>query len=112
MSDLPPDKVFDGSLAKKLIGKSLLIGITRETHDGEPLSRSQVFGIVITVDRSRGICIRDSRTGDERWLPPDTRGIRPAPRGEYRNRATGEMVTDPDYLASWTITAPPTTKGS
>jgi len=41
---------------------------------------------------------------EETWLPPDTRGIEQAPRGEYKNRVTGEVVTDPDYVGRWVIT--------
>ena len=29
----------------------------------------------------------------------------PAPAGEYGNRATGEVVLNPDYLGAWTIAA-------
>jgi hypothetical protein len=38
------------------------------------------------------------------WLPPDGRAFEEAPPGEYRLRSTGEVVIDPDYLATWTIT--------
>lgn len=102
----PPPDVFDESLAKILIGKSLLIGISHADSAGNIVRRSQVFGTVIIADRSRGIYIRDRQGRQEEWVfPPDTRGIKPAPPGEYRNRATGEVVNDPDYLGTWMITA-------
>jgi len=105
---LPPRELFDEKLASELVGKGLLVGITHQSHEGVVLRRTQVFGHVVVVDRNRGICVLEDQEGKETWFPPDTRGIRPAPPGEYRNRATGEVIKDPEYLASWTITAPPT----
>ena len=102
---IPPSKIFDDTLAKELVGKSLLIGITHTDAEGKMLSRSQIFGSVTVANRLQGICIRNNQTSEEQWLPPDTRGIKPAPAGEYRNRATGEVVHDPDYLGAWTIAA-------
>jgi hypothetical protein len=105
-SSQPPREFFDEELANRLLGRGLLIGITHNDKEGRMVSRSQVFGRAITADRQRGFCIQNEESGEETWFPPDTRGIRPAPPGEYRNRATGEVVNDPDYLGSWTITAP------
>jgi hypothetical protein len=104
--NLPPHDLFDDALAKELIGKSLLIGITNADSEGKMISRSQIFGLVTIADRAKGICLRDNQTNEEKWFPPDTRGIKPAPPGEYRNRATGEVVNDPDYFGSWTWTFP------
>jgi hypothetical protein len=101
----PPDNIFDDSLAKDLVGKSVLIGITHTDSEGKMLCRSQIFGLVTIANRVQGICIRDNQTREVKWFPPDTRGIKPAPPGLYRNRATGEVVNDPDYLGSWTIAA-------
>jgi len=39
-------------------------------------------------------------------LPPDLRAFRKAEPGEYRLKSSDEVVVDPDYLASWTITRP------
>ena len=103
--NLPPHNIFDDSLAKDFVGKSVLIGITHTDSEGKMLRRSQIFGLVTVANRVQGICIRDNQTSEEKWFPPDTRGIKPAPPGLYRNRATGEVVNDPDYLGSWTIAA-------
>jgi hypothetical protein len=103
--NLPPHNIFDDALASDLIGKSLLVGITHTDSEGNMLSRSQIFGLVTAANREKGICIRDGQTSEEKWFPPDTRGIKLAPAGEYRNRATGEVVIDPNYLGSWTIAA-------
>jgi hypothetical protein len=103
--NVPPHSLFDDALAENLIGKTLLIGITHTDSQGKMLSRSQIFGLVTIANRVQGICIRISQSNEEKWFPPDTRGIEPARPGQYRNRATGEVVNDPDYLGSWTISA-------
>ena len=104
--NLPPHNLFDDALANDLVGKSVLVGITHTDSEGNMLHHAQIFGLVTIANRAKGICIRDHQTNEENWLPPDTRGIKPAPPGEYRNRATGEVVKDPNYLGSWTIAAP------
>jgi hypothetical protein len=104
--NLPPQNIFDQALANDLVGKSLLIGITHTDSEGKMLRRSQIFSLVTIANRAKGICIRDNQTREEKWFPPDTRGIKPAPPGVYRNRVTGEVVNDPDFLGSWTIAAP------
>src|ERR1700724_3724367 len=96
--NLPPHDLFDDALAKELIGKTLFIGITNADSEGKMISRSQIFGLVIIADRGKGICLRDNQTSEEKWFPPDTRGIKPAPPGMYRNRATSEGVNDSTYL--------------
>ena len=103
--NVPPHSIFDDTLAENLIGKTLLIGITHTDSEGKMLSRSQIFGSVTIANRDQGICIRNSQSDEEKWFPPDTRGIEPARPGQYRNRATGEVVDNPDYLGSWTIAA-------
>ena len=68
----------------------------------------QLHGRVVQVDARRVIqlILRGQRDGEEYWLPPDTRNFEKARLGEYRLRATGEVVEDPDYLTTWTITPP------
>lgn len=108
-NELPPRELFDDDLAAQLVGKTLLIGVTHVDHAGRELRRSQRFGRVVIADRLQGICVRPDDDGEETWLPPDTRGIKRARPGEYRNRATGELVVNPDFVASWTYTEPPPT---
>src|SRR5262245_6853788 len=98
--------MFDDSFAESLVGRSLLVGITERDHNGILIRRHQLFGVVAVANRKHGICVRESEGGPEMWLPPDTAGIVPAAPGEYRNRNTGEVVVNPDYTASLTITKP------
>ncbi|GAB5895435.1 hypothetical protein [Mycolicibacterium mageritense] len=45
----------------------------------------------------------ESPGGETFTLPPAPESFSPAPPGEYRLRSTGEVVTDPDYLATRTV---------
>ena len=102
----PPREWFDDDFATALVGRTLLVGITQKDHTGKVIRRYQVFGVVSAAARDRGICVKNADDGVETWFPPDTRHIIPAEPGEYRNRTTGEVVTDPDYTASWVFTGP------
>lgn len=100
---------FDHALAAELLGKHVLVGITKLDHEGNLLEQIQCHGDVIVADERDGFCfkLRGTREGEFEWLPPDTRAFVPAPPGEYRLRSTGEVVADPDYTTTWTSTAAP-----
>jgi hypothetical protein len=53
------------------------------------------------------LSLKGQRAGEQHNLPPDTRAIEIAAAGEYRLRATGELVIDPDYTAMFSITKQP-----
>jgi hypothetical protein len=78
------------------IGKRLLVGI-RWTSNGEVVRHEQFHGLIVEADHE-GLVIERADTGTRVVLPPQ---LRAASRGEYRLRATGEVVRDPDYLATW-----------
>jgi hypothetical protein len=61
---------------------------------------------LIQVDPIRGLEL-ELANGDREWLPPDVRPLEESPPGEYRLRSTGQVVEDPDYLCTWTITRNP-----
>jgi hypothetical protein len=48
-------------------------------------------------------------TGNEMTFPPDVDAFQEAAKGDYTNKKTGEVFTDPDLTAAWTIRIP--TKG-
>jgi hypothetical protein len=89
---------------EEILGKHVLIGITRLDHAGELIRQEQHHGRVTSVGKSIHIQLS---TGRDFQLPPDTRSFCRAPRGEYRLRSTGEIVVDPDFMTSWTINSPP-----
>lgn len=88
-----------------LVGKMLLVGITRVDSANQELGREQVYGEVLRISEAEGLVIRCAVTGDERWLPPDPEFYEPAAPGHYRLR-NGHEVTDPDYLATFTVRVP------
>jgi hypothetical protein len=104
-SDDSTQREFDDELAQRLIGKHVLIGITVVEHDGTFVERRQMHGDVTQADR-RGIVVRLRGSGEEHNLPPDPSQFQEAPPGEYRLRSTGEVVIDPAYTTSWTLTRP------
>jgi len=97
--------VWDPKLAVELVGKRVLVGITDLAPDGAVVGQRQLHGPAIRADRRGGIAVRlaGARAGEEMVLPPDTRAFRPAAPGEYRLRQTGEVVRDPDFLATWSV---------
>ena len=99
---------FDQALADELVGKLVLVGITHEDRRGEVKRHEQFFGTVLTVDPRRGISLslRGKRSGETKWLPPDTSAFHHADKGQYRLRSTGEVVSNPDYTAQWTLVRP------
>lgn len=104
MSDTQPE--WDAQTATELVGKRVLIGITFVT--GDCSEQEQMFGAIAETDPQRGvrIALQGSRAGEDYWLPPDLRSFFVASPGEYRLRSTGEVVVDPDWIATWTIERP------
>jgi hypothetical protein len=73
--------------------------------EGKLIEQQQFFGTVVSADCRKGILLslKGQRAGEKYNLPPDTRAIEIASAGEYRLRATGEVVADPDYTAMFSI---------
>lgn len=85
-----------GSDGEAFVGKRLLVGI-RWTSNGEVVREEQFHGLIVAADQE-GLVIERADTGLRVVLPPQ---LRAAPKGEYRLRITGEVVRDPDFLATW-----------
>jgi hypothetical protein len=94
--------------ADDLLGSLVLVGITYLDPAGEFVSKDQFFGHITSVDRRLGIQVKlaGERYGEVETLPPDTEAWRRAGAGHYRLRTTGEVVIDPDFTSSWSITPP------
>ena len=88
--------------ARFAVGKTVLVGITVLSADGDPIERRSFAGTVEGFEVSHGIELRLT-DGTAYRLPPDPRALREAPPGEYRLRAGGNPVVDPDYLATWSV---------
>ena len=98
---------FDPALAKSYIGKYILVGVTRVDHAGKLIKQEQLHGIIVGASR-KGIVIslRGAHEGREWNMPPDFKAVSVAQPGKYTLRSTGEVVEDPDLLATWTIHEP------
>lgn len=96
---------WDASLAAKLPGKLLLVGLTYLDVDGGLIDKQQIFGRVLSATPRGGISLRlEGRRAGERYaLPRDTRSFHKAKAGEYRLHATGEVVVNPDYIVAFSI---------
>lgn len=92
----------------ELVGKRLLVGITRKDKRGNVLGQDQLHGVIEIADPARGITLelQGADAGRKYTLPPDLRAFRHARPGEYRLRSTGEVVVDPDLLATWVVVQP------
>jgi hypothetical protein len=84
------------------------VGITFRDMRGIFLRQEQLHGRITLADANRGLTLRleGPNVGKTYSLPPDLRSVKPAPPGEYRLRSTGEVVHDPDFLATWVIEQP------
>jgi hypothetical protein len=99
-----PGTEFDPVDAAALIGKYLLIGITYVNHANDVIEQEQMHGRIIRATKNEGIVIAREPSGEEFALPPALDAIYPAAPGEYRLLGTGEIVVDPDYTATFTVT--------
>ncbi len=85
----------------ELIGKVLLVGITYYTHDNEFIEQKQFYGTV--TEANERIVRVVQKDGTEFTLPPDLSSTKRARPGEYTLRSTGEVVVNPDFLATWNL---------
>ena len=101
--------VLDPELVKSLLGKRMLVGLTYIDANGEVTHQKQFFGLIHSITEEL-ITLRHPLTGAECTLPPFLANCKKASPGEYRLRETGEIVVDPDLLATWEIHTPPKTE--
>lgn len=89
-----------------LTGKVILIGVTYTDAQDNVLERKQWWGTVERASPREGVCVNLNGTTDPCVLPPDLSAIRRAAPGEYRLKDSGEVVKDPDFLATWICVEP------
>jgi hypothetical protein len=95
---------IDAARPDDYLGKTILVGITYVDSNERVVGSIQWHGVIEAIDPL--LAIRVAGTDETRTLPPQVEDAGP---GEYTLRATGEVVTDPDFLATWTVEtkAPP-----
>lgn len=91
---------------EELVGKVVLIGITYMDARDNIRDRKQWWGTVEKASAGEGIHVNLRNSTDPCVLPPDLSAIRHAAPGEYHLKESGEIVTDPDFLTTWTCVEP------
>jgi len=113
MSCMRPQPNMSASESKPtledLVGKTVLIGISKVSHDQQLISQRQYVGTFRSMDQVIHVTLKN---GEDFTLPPDLEAFQPARPGTYRLRSTGEEVQNPDFVASWTVVAPDPNKES
>ena len=84
------------------IGKLILIGITYYNENNELVEQYQTSGIIDSVTDSE-IKIKREDYKELFIIPNDDRAIYEAKSGEYRERETGKIITNPDFISEWII---------
>ena len=103
-NDAGPDIYeWDEAKAEWLIGKYALVGVSF-TEAGAERSE-QYHGRIVAADRKDGISVACEGfwQGKTFVIPPSTSVVLPANPGEYKLRATGETIINPDVLTTWRI---------
>ncbi|MGH6951154.1 MAG: hypothetical protein ACREH4_09790 [Vitreimonas sp.] len=101
------EPLWDDEIAETMVGATILVGVIHLRADGSERDRVQMHGVIDQVTKS-GVTIRleGERAGETYSLPPDLNAFEPAAPGAYRLHSTGEVIEDPDYTTSWSITNP------
>jgi len=60
----------------------------------------------MAAEKHRADQLKNSYIYVDFTLPPDLSSTKRAPRGEYKLHSTGEIVVDPDFIATWNLTKP------
>jgi hypothetical protein len=83
-------------------GKVFLIGLTFIDEDGNVVEQYQTSGTVDELTDNGFFNFNRSNSGIFQ-LPYDERAIKEAAKGEYRERSTGNIIVNPDYITTWVI---------
>lgn len=106
--NVPELEDWDEDLADDLVGKIVVVAITRLTSNEELIGQHQVFGRVVSADENQGIEVRleGESAGEVMLLPPAPLAFEPAAPGRYTLSETGEIVENPDFTCAFTVTEP------
>lgn len=89
-------------LQEYLKGKLFLVGLTFVEENGILKEQYQTHGTVQELTNDGLIkLIREDKSIFQ--MPYDNETIDKAEKGEYRERSTGLIIKDPDYIMSWEI---------
>ena len=83
------------------IGKQVMVGVALVDHKGSLVKRVQAHGVIKAIENDAGIVLSLSDPAKPFLLPPVLASLRTVPPGTYRERSTGEVVSNPDYATVW-----------
>ena len=93
--------------AAQRVGKYILVGITQEDAFGNIVDQFQIHGVIeLVAPDGVTIALRGTRQGEYYVITPILKDLEPAEPGDYRLSSIGEVITDPDYATTFTITPP------
>jgi hypothetical protein len=85
-----------------LVGKRVLVGLTKIDRDGTTVERRQMIARVAECSAEAGIVVRaEEDPADEVRLPYSTESLVPAPVGSFRLHDAEREVVSPDFMTSW-----------
>lgn len=103
LNSLKPEPDYTEEELQALIGKRLLVGITHYNSENTVVSLEQFHGVISRIGLNEGIVIKLNGLSEERTIPPDFSCLEMARPGQYRLTNSGEVVEDPDYIATWNV---------
>jgi hypothetical protein len=90
-------------LQEYLKGKVFLIGLTFVDSDGKIVEQYQTHGTVTELT-NQGLLRFRKKDGSDFQIPYSADSIKKADKGEYKEKSSGLIITDPDFLMTWEIT--------
>jgi hypothetical protein len=88
---------------EKYKDKVILIGLTFLDKEGNLIEQYQTHGIIEEITKRSIIRVKRD-DGSIFQVPFEEEAIQTAKPGEYRERSTGTIIRDPDYITSWSVT--------
>ena len=100
---------WDEERARWLVGKVVVVGLTRLAADGKSVvAREQFHGVIEAAEQAVGIRIacKGASPMETMMLPPTTKPFLDAKPGPYHLKPSGDIVKNPAVTVSWTLTDP------
>lgn len=94
---------IDQEKAAAMVGKHLLVGISHMNTDDSIHAVEQFHGPILRINNEEGLVFMRMDNGKEMSLPPDLDAYEPAEKGEYALKSTGEVISNPDLIAAWSL---------
>jgi hypothetical protein len=106
VTDQQQQYTVDDDQARSVLGKRILVRLTYAHASGHVDSVEEFWGVIERVNLNEGLVLR-MPSSEERSLPPDLANLEAAPAGEYPLQGSSEIISNPDFLAAWTVPLQP-----